>query len=593
MEYNLENDDLEEEQPRVGGYRALGVIFFLLAAGGLFIGLLSSVANLFATKLNVLVPLSSPKKLQGTLFAFIWVVFENLFKGGTGSVTGVVWEYLELVLSFFLVIAVLASLVCMIVALCSKKSAKTCAFASAVVVSIAYLLFAMVTSTIGMNGGKLSLDYFDLPICIVAALCVIILAVAGCAANKGHGVGSIFGFLFAIAAFFAMTYPGSFMSASSLMALEGITKFGKEIYAIVGFALYYLLIVNVIVSTCRFVGKRGYTFDAIRFAVLFLAAVVFFIIAIIQYKDAKYVFLGPKDAGIGWLIANILLLATLLIGFIVFLTIAVRLGIKARRERDDALFEKLDKEKEEKEASAQKSNLAPTYVTNINNAPAPAAPYTAAPAAAPQQAVYPQQAATPNMMFFQSPQNQPAYPYYSQPFIQPVPVVQPIIQSVPRPVVQTVARPQLQHAEDANAENAEPEMSEFERRMLELVRGGAETAPAAEAASEAAPATGTEAAPVAAPAPVEAPAESPAEAKTEESAANYVYDPFFNSLSNAEKDEFGDLFIGKKKGDFGLPVYQIGGDNTAFFKNFFVYLGKFRPYISSAVLGKVYKHING
>ena len=45
MEYNLENDDIEEViRPRVAGYRVLGVIFFLLAAGGLFIGALSKFA---------------------------------------------------------------------------------------------------------------------------------------------------------------------------------------------------------------------------------------------------------------------------------------------------------------------------------------------------------------------------------------------------------------------------------------------------------------------------------------------------------------------------------------------------------------------
>ena len=632
MEYNLENEDLEEEQPRVGGYRALGIIFFLLAAGGLFIGLLSRASSTyFSSKLGVLDWLSTPKILQGTLFGFIWVVFENLFKGNTGTLTGI-WQYLELVLAFLLVIAVIVSLVCCIVALCTKKSAKACAFTSAVLVTVTYVLFAMVTSTIGMTSGTLGLKTFDLAICLVAALCVIILAIAGCAVNKGHGAGAIFVFLFSIVAFFAMTYPGSLMSESSVMALQGVTKFGDKTYTIIGFILYYLLLINVIISVCRFAGKRGYTFDAIRFGVLFLGAVAFYVVAFIQYRDFSFVFAGTvkgtKGVNLGWLIANILLLASLLIGFIVFLVVAIRLRNKARREREDALFEeKEQQEKAEREAFAQKNNFAPTYVTNINNAaaaapaaaPAPA-PYTAAPATAPapagapqQTVVYPpqqpQQPASPNMVLFQVPQaQQQPYPYYQQPIVQhvpvpvpvavpvPQPVLQPVIQPVTQPVVQpvhTVVRQSQPTVERTSAESAETdpaaesEMSDFERRMLELVRGNATETPAETPAAE------TEALPAPIATPAETPvAETPAET-TEESNANYVYDPFFNSLTTAEKDEFGDLFIGKKKGDFGLPTYKIGGDNTTFFKTFFVYLGKFRPYISSAVLGKVFKYING
>ena len=131
MEYNLENDDLEEEQPRVAGYRTLGIVFFVLAVGGLFIGLLSRLGSLFDTKISVGEWGSVPGILQGTLLGFVWAVFEKLFGGKTGGVTsGTIWEYFELVLAFLLVIAVVVSLVCMIVGLCRRKSASAAARSS-------------------------------------------------------------------------------------------------------------------------------------------------------------------------------------------------------------------------------------------------------------------------------------------------------------------------------------------------------------------------------------------------------------------------------------------------------------------------------
>lgn len=51
----------------------------------------------------------------------------------------------------------------------------------------------------------------------------------------------------------------------------------------------------------------------------------------------------------------------------------------------------------------------------------------------------------------------------------------------------------------------------------------------------------------------------------------YTYDPFINTLTPDEKNEFGDLFIARKSGTYGdLPVYVIGGDNSAFFRKVWI-----------------------
>ncbi len=90
------------------------------------------------------------------------------------------------------------------------------------------------------------------------------------------------------------------------------------------------------------------------------------------------------------------------------------------------------------------------------------------------------------------------------------------------------------------------------------------------------------------------------EAQTEEAAAEIADDPakdklfegkddpFIATLSKAEKYEFADLFILKTKGNLGgVPSYEVGADNKAFFKKVFIYLSQFRPKISAELLAKI------
>ena len=65
-------------------------------------------------------------------------------------------------------------------------------------------------------------------------------------------------------------------------------------------------------------------------------------------------------------------------------------------------------------------------------------------------------------------------------------------------------------------------------------------------------------------------------------------DAFIATLTKAEKYEFADLYILKTMG--GIPKYEVGGDNKAFFSKVFVYLSQYREKISSALLAKIYDY---
>lgn len=84
-----------------------------------------------------------------------------------------------------------------------------------------------------------------------------------------------------------------------------------------------------------------------------------------------------------------------------------------------------------------------------------------------------------------------------------------------------------------------------------------------------------EGAPPAAPAPLP-PAPDPAAA-----------DNFLDELTDEEKAEFERLFVQRSFRAEGLPAYVPGGDNRAFFRAVFAYLGAFREEISEGLLEKL------
>ncbi len=68
------------------------------------------------------------------------------------------------------------------------------------------------------------------------------------------------------------------------------------------------------------------------------------------------------------------------------------------------------------------------------------------------------------------------------------------------------------------------------------------------------------------------------------------FDPFIASLNGDEREQFTELFILKYKGETkNLPDYQVGGDNTEFFRKVFIYLGQYRDRIPDSLLAKMYQ----
>lgn len=69
------------------------------------------------------------------------------------------------------------------------------------------------------------------------------------------------------------------------------------------------------------------------------------------------------------------------------------------------------------------------------------------------------------------------------------------------------------------------------------------------------------------------------------------FDPFVATLSTEERNLFTELFILRFKGDMPeIPDYQVGGDNSEFFRKVFIYLGQYRDRIPSNLLGKMYQY---
>lgn len=107
--------------------------------------------------------------------------------------------------------------------------------------------------------------------------------------------------------------------------------------------------------------------------------------------------------------------------------------------------------------------------------------------------------------------------------------------------------------------------------------------------------------PAPAPAPVPAPTfnftqEEEKEEESSASSAGYdfynsrAFDPFIASLNNKEREQFTELFILKYRGETkNLPDYQVGGDNTEFFRKVFIYLGQYREIIPDSLLNKMYQ----
>lgn len=583
--------EAENRKPSAGGYRTLAVIAFVLAVGGLFIGLLYALSGVFLGNFR------GEDFLADSLLGFGYTYFKTMFAdfGGffntlfTGGSMIDVFTFLLVVL---LCVSVVLSLVLMIVSFCTAKGAKNCAMTSAIFVFLSYAGFFLLSYySYSFDNGAFGGGMVDVTTGIVAGFMLICLIITALARRKGLGLLNVLSFLLVAAGIFGLTYPGSAMAEADIR----YTHFGDNLFVnLTAFIAAVVVILNFIISVVRMSAKKAYVFDAVRFGIL-LVAVVLAIVAQIVDKTFEVMF------GSANLLAVILAAAASLAAFLLALIIAIVQASKARAKEAEEASAEIGAENTPyafaqpaplpaPAAAAPAAAAQPAAVQQPEPAPAPAAE-SAEPAAA-QQTVSPAPGTT--VIVQQPATTQPATPIYAVPFF-----------AAPMAPAQQTAAAQPEQPAPAPAEEPKPAapaedtpMSEFERSMAALARGIApEPAPAPAQApgvtyqysSAPAPAYAPQSAPYQAPAysqPVAAP-------KAVYDPTPYTYDSFINMLTPQEKNEFGDLFIANRYGDLNyLPAYVIGGDNREFFRKVFIYLGKFRNHISPELLGKLYDYVS-
>ena len=514
----------EKDKPRTSavGAKLLAFFIFLLAVGGLFLGLLGQVWGSFssATLWHL-----APETLSGSFMGNIIAIFKDLSANGLGAFTaaldfGGVYAA-EYFLHYILIIALVISLIITIVALCSSKSAKRCAYVSAYLTFLAYGALsaccfyqtAIAASELSMLGATFSfLDLFDLPALLIAAVIAFILCLMAIAGRKGIGFLRALLLLFSAATALAFFYPAAYLPIGegistnagyifylSMRGSEGIDIWTKIFVAMAGL----LVALNLLLSALRISAKKAPVFDLICYILQLLVLIA-----------VTFIFLfDPLAEGLGFgdiapnLFASIAFIVLLAASFAA-LAVAVILTVST-----------ISKKHSQKKAP---KNVSPEEV-------------------------------------------------YTETVVAP---------GAPRPIIVTAA-----------PEAAPAPMTEFERSMEALARGVAPQQQQPMAAPPAAqPMYHSEYRPKASAQPAQPAA--PQGSSFSYDAAQYTYDPFINSLTPLQKNEFGDLFIAGKYGKLQyLPTYVIGGDNTEFFRKVFIYLGKYRNYVSADLLDKLCAYV--
>ena len=680
-------------------YRVLAVVFFLIAVAGLFVGYLGTWltwfnhSNVILDPLGANIAIGEGAPLKGTLFGYLVAVFKfyfidggffagflNIFShasNGTPAVGAIIANLICFSQFLFLILAVLISLGFGIASCLTKqKVARGFAMASGIIVTLAYLwplvvgVFAAGAFTANVEGAFTGVPlpfgvtlYFDLPLLVIAGLCLLILFVTAIARRKWTGVINVVLCVLTIAVAYAFIHP----SSSTYEILSGTLHgtLSSRLVKLIYLFMVLVIVANLLLSVVRINAKKFYPFDAVRYGLLFVGAFIVVVDFILQGPSSVGVFANGNempywDMFTSHPIFTSILLGGSLIAFGLsignaFIVIARRNKNKAKRIKAKLMEDSIDKSFESDEQVAFSNNMPVDPIDGPMGAPMgapmpgdpaagpmPGGPFPGGPmpgpagapmgapmggpmpgpagapmgapvpgpagapmsapmgapmggamagavsgtigvggsASAQQQPIIVQQApATPPVVVLQLP---PYYPPQQQTYIMPQPVMMNPAAFTPAPVFGPAQKP----AQQNNAQQGEENVSDFERKMIELARKTpTPAAPAAPTEEAEAPAEETEAAP--APAPILADLElEPAPAYVE------MNDPFFDSLTSEQQDEFRSLFIAKAYGDFGLPEYTVGGDNAEFFKKVFSALDKFRSRISPDLLDKIYDETN-
>lgn len=586
----MKNKSKNSSAPKAGGYRFLAILFCLLAVGGLFLGLLSAVMK---DKLNYLFSLGwlyepgtigksdAVAALNGSLMGILIGIFNNLlawFKApnlanfnllvdmsngvaGARSWSDLIVSVALLALVLLLAITVVLSIILLVVSLVSGKAAKKCAMTSGVLTLLSYGGLALLGYLAAFTqADKFTAAVFDFPTLAVSAVVFLCLLFTALGRSKGAGFVNVLCFLFTLGAFVAVTYPGT--HTATLIGADGglvhllfdaqnkfVSTYIFQVIALGGFLA--LVLFNLFCGVPRFNAKRGFLFDIVRYALQFIFAVLVMTSLLVPPVSSKAVF-GAD------LIFTIVMLAAALLP----LLFAIGLFIRAKKKKKAA---KAVPEEEAEEPVFEYSDddivdeiiddEIHRYIKERRPAPAPAP----APAPVPEPAPAPKE----------EPKPEPA----------PAPVYQPniIVQAPPQP------------------EQKPREKTEFERRMEAIAREEANNPPSPYEHRQKNAFT-ADAQPFQ-PVFTHFRKNNMQQMQIEDDHVSpYMaghYDPFLSKLTSQEVSEFGDLFISNKFGmQRYLPVYVIGGDNEEFFNKVFIYLGRFRNYISAELLEKLNQYVS-
>lgn len=516
-----ENGDEVTASPKTGravGYRITSVLLFLFAAGGLFLGMLGTVLPLFSPRLE-----GASGIFASSLLGYIIDRLTGL-PAAFSSLTGVqaIVDFVVIYgLTFLLMIAVLASLVCMVVGLASAKRAKKCMHASALFTFVSYAgLFLYALTVSGFELAALGLanaytmDMVDVPLLVVAGVALLILFITALAERKGAGLLNILLTLLSFAGIILFMWPGTDTSFYGMTAVSMIGADADLFVMIASLLVIALFLFNFYATGIRICAKRAYAFDAVRYTLQFLAVALLVVASVVTTKE--------------WaILKGAVPIATVVV---IFLTMAIAIisAIVVPRSK---------KRVAEQEEVTETALIAAPEQTEIK----PGIPAAHAPAAEPVSA----------------PVAEPVHAAVAPVYVPPVP---------------------------APVQEKEEPKTEFERYMEALAKG---EAPANEPSRE----DEREYRQPVASYPVQS--AHPASVPVQDYPSQYTYDPFINTLTPAEKNEFGDIFIANKYGAHNyLPPYVIGGDNSEFFRKVFIFLGRFRKDISRNLLDKLYVYVS-
>ena len=620
---NSENTQSEEG---IALYRFLGIFFFLLSAGGLFIGMLGKVTSVFAHLL-----ITSPANifdysLLGQLINFFKDfagTFQNIGQGFQEGVSVGLHNSFYVLFVFLVAIAAVVSVAMMIVTLAAKKkdTAARAAFASGILSFAAYgglLFFTYIMR--GLTGEANFTSLIDIPLLVIAGLLLLTLFIGTFVRSKGQGAANAFTFLLTALAAVMLFYPATTLGALSFVAFDTVKE---SVFLGIGLSVLYASIVfNLIVSLIRLNAKKAFVFDIVRFSVQLLGFILTMIATMVPPVSAA----GTLFTGAQLLPTVFLIVATvaaLVVG--VFALVITKMKKTNEEAQQRALEEHVGPEAEEGGEPAyyddQPTNVvitidagelvnrgqteqtvaepAPAPVPEIAAEAAEAVPAEPEPEPEPipdpepvqEPATYFQPAPeqpeqkTPNItsnIYVQTsaPAPTPQQPIYTQPASAPEPVV---VKEVIREIVK-------------EPERNERELSEFELRMEALARGEFPEPAKQEPRSYTAPARK--------PSPSFEPSANSYKTRARGNGggnagnymfdgSQYTYDPFINTLTPSEKNEFGDVFIANLYGVRSfLPTYVIGGDNKEFFSRVFICLGHYRGFISQELMEKIYAYVN-